>query len=120
MRAAKKALFCKGHQYRAHVQAGYVVEYLLRLVMPLAVSGSRSPGALTCVDVVGAGDRDRTGMASLEGWGSTIELHPRTHVGGQIKRSRVPLRWRRPWMGRRDAVRGGPRKPLDCIERPGA
>ncbi len=25
---------------------------------------------------VGAGDRDRTGMASLEGWGSTIELHP--------------------------------------------
>src|SRR5215217_6849504 len=25
----------------------------------------------------GAGDRDRTGMASLEGWGSTIELHPR-------------------------------------------
>ena len=26
--------------------------------------------------VIGAGDRDRTGMASLEGWGSTIELHP--------------------------------------------
>lgn len=25
----------------------------------------------------GAGDRDRTGMTSLEGWGSTIELHPR-------------------------------------------
>jgi hypothetical protein len=25
----------------------------------------------------GAGDRDRTGMVSLEGWGSTIELHPR-------------------------------------------
>jgi hypothetical protein len=24
-----------------------------------------------------AGDRDRTGRASLEGWGSTIELHPR-------------------------------------------
>jgi hypothetical protein len=23
-----------------------------------------------------AGDRDRTGMTSLEGWGSTIELHP--------------------------------------------
>ena len=22
-------------------------------------------------------DRDRTGVASLEGWGSTIELHPR-------------------------------------------
>ena len=27
---------------------------------------------------VGAGDRDRTGTTSLEGWGSTIELHPRT------------------------------------------
>jgi Phage integrase family len=26
---------------------------------------------------VGAGDRDRTGMTSLEGWGSTIELRPR-------------------------------------------
>src|SRR5947208_12456267 len=25
-----------------------------------------------------AGDRDRTGMASLEGWGSAIELHPRS------------------------------------------
>jgi DNA-directed RNA polymerase specialized sigma24 family protein len=27
----------------------------------------------------GAGDRDRTGMTSLEGWGSAIELHPRDH-----------------------------------------
>ena len=25
----------------------------------------------------GAGDGDRTRMASLEGWSSTIELHPR-------------------------------------------
>ncbi len=33
----------------------------------------RRSGAVSC----GAGDRDRTGMASLEGWGSTIELHPR-------------------------------------------
>ena len=33
----------------------------------------------------GAGDRDRTGMASLEGWGSTIELHPHfyAHLGGE-------------------------------------
>ena len=31
---------------------------------------------LTCGLSCGAGDRDRTGMASLEGWGSTIELHP--------------------------------------------
>ena len=28
----------------------------------------------------GAGDRDRTGMASLEGWGSTIELHPQMKI----------------------------------------
>ena len=27
-----------------------------------------------------AGDRDRTGMASLEGWGSAIELHPRSNA----------------------------------------
>jgi hypothetical protein len=33
--------------------------------------------ALTWTFSVGAGDRDRTGMASLEGWGSAIELHPR-------------------------------------------
>ena len=34
----------------------------------------------------GAGDRDRTGMTSLEGWGSTIELHPQCWVD---QRSRV-------------------------------
>ena len=28
----------------------------------------------------GAGDGDRTRMASLEGWGSTIELHPRVSL----------------------------------------
>ena len=30
----------------------------------------------------GAGDRDRTGIASLEGWSSTIELHPPGREGG--------------------------------------
>jgi hypothetical protein len=30
--------------------------------------------------IVGAGDGDRTRMASLEGWSSTIELHPRVSV----------------------------------------
>ena len=29
----------------------------------------------------GAGDRDRTDIISLEGWGSTIELHPHTGTG---------------------------------------
>jgi hypothetical protein len=44
---------------------------------------SGAKAALSCADGhppwsgCGAGDRDRTGMASLEGWGSTIELHPR-------------------------------------------
>lgn len=33
---------------------------------------------------VGAGDRDRTGMTSLEGWGSAIELHPRSAARGRI------------------------------------
>jgi hypothetical protein len=28
----------------------------------------------------GAGDENRTRMASLEGWGSAIELHPRSAV----------------------------------------
>jgi len=28
----------------------------------------------------GAGDGDRTRMASLEGWSSTIELHPRVCI----------------------------------------
>ena len=34
---------------------------------------------LISLEIKRAGDRDRTGMASLEGWGSTIELHPRVH-----------------------------------------
>ena len=29
----------------------------------------------------GAGGGDRTRIASLEGWNSTIELHPRTKIG---------------------------------------
>jgi hypothetical protein len=53
----------------APLNAGYVVEYLSRLVMPLESVSQGSSVALTCVDLVGAGDRDRTGMASLEGWG---------------------------------------------------
>jgi hypothetical protein len=35
--------------------------------------------------IVGAGDGDRTRMASLEGWSSTIELHPR--VSKETRRS---------------------------------
>ena len=33
--------------------------------------------------IVGAGDGDRTRMASLEGWSSTIELHP--HVSMRLE-----------------------------------
>ena len=32
--------------------------------------------------ICGAGDGDRTRMASLEGWSSTIELHPRSRETG--------------------------------------
>ena len=44
--------------------------------------------------IVGAGDGDRTRMASLEGWSSTIELHPhlsnteKTILGDAINVSR--------------------------------
>jgi hypothetical protein len=51
----------------------------------------------------GAGDRDRTGIASLEGWSSTIELRPRggsayrDHAQGLVRRKRrSPLRSARP------------------------
>jgi hypothetical protein len=53
---------------------------------------------LSCADghtswsVRGAGDRDRTGMASLEGWGSTIELHPRDCVTERVTNAVLPLR----------------------------
>src|SRR5262249_26806040 len=44
-----------------------------------------------------AGDRDRTGMASLEGWGSAIELHPRRRGAGwadlATRRLEYPVRW---------------------------
>src|SRR3954452_9529755 len=46
-------------------------------------SSRASPVGLTgrfTWEMHGAGDRDRTGMTSLEGWGSTIELHPRDGV----------------------------------------
>ena len=36
----------------------------------------------------GAGDRDRTRMTSLEGWGSAIELHPRERCSGSAVRRR--------------------------------
>jgi Phosphotransferase enzyme family len=44
---------------------------------PASTSGSRN-WLLTRALSRGAGDGNRTRMASLEGWGSAIELHPRT------------------------------------------
>ena len=35
----------------------------------------------------GAGDENRTRMASLEGWGSAIELHPRSVMILHARRS---------------------------------
>jgi hypothetical protein len=50
--------------------------------------GQRAIRPVTCR----AGDRDRTGMASLEGWGSAIELHPREQliVHGSARRPGLP------------------------------
>ena len=45
-------------------------------------------GCLTCDIQRGAGDGNRTRMASLEGWGSAIELHPRGRRGYQRRESR--------------------------------
>ncbi len=39
---------------------------------------------------IGAGDRDRTDVISLEGWGSTIELHPQKWSGRQDLNLRPP------------------------------
>ena len=38
--------------------------------------------------MVGAGDGNRTHVTSLEGWGSTIELHPRN---SEFPRFRPPV-----------------------------
>jgi hypothetical protein len=44
---------------------------------------------------IGAGDGNRTHTASLEGWSSTIELHPRREpVLGIVRLRRSPLSWR--------------------------
>ena len=69
--------------------------------------GSGVKAALSCADghtswsVRGAGDRDRTGMASLEGWGSTIELHPHAYRGS-LTRARAAVS-----AGRRPRLAGG-------------
>jgi hypothetical protein len=45
----------------------------------IAEAGSQTRVMLvTCTDVNRAGDGNRTRMTSLEGWGSTIELRPRS------------------------------------------
>ena len=51
----------------------------------LATNGANPIDMVRALDLRGsrklrAGDRDRTGMTSLEGWGSTIELHPHDSV----------------------------------------
>ena len=51
--------------------------------------------SLTCIDKMRAGDGNRTRMASLEGWGSTIELRPRGGGGSsriRLGRHRVAYR----------------------------
>ena len=40
--------------------------------------------------VFGAGDGNRTRVSSLEGWCSTIELHPQIHLSGCFSQSILP------------------------------
>jgi hypothetical protein len=62
-----------GRQHRAHVsKAGYVVEYPRRLSMRIDLASSGPFGAVTSMDFVGAGDRDRTGMASCRSGGRPV------------------------------------------------
>ena len=61
-----------------HVAAACGGEGLLPIADVLLLRRETGPPTRLGVPFrVGAGDRDRTGMASLEGWGSAIELHPR-------------------------------------------
>ncbi len=56
--------------------------------------------------ICGAGDRDRTGMASLEGWGSTIELRPQApgdRSGAQPTCCQFQSAGRVLWVGAGDA-----------------
>jgi hypothetical protein len=53
-----------------------------------------------CTDT-GAGDGNRTRMTSLEGWSSTIELHPR----GGTRRHRHQVAYRLPGTYRRATAR---------------
>ena len=46
----------------------------------LKAHGGMAKAALTRDVRCGAGDENRTRMASLEGWGSAIELHPRSVI----------------------------------------
>jgi hypothetical protein len=54
-------------------------------------AGGTPRNALTTANVMGAGDGNRTRVASLEDWGSTIELRPRGPLTGRGHRIRCPL-----------------------------
>ena len=68
----------------------------------------------TCPDLgwsSGAGDRDRTGMTSLEGWGSTIELRPRGTCTVAYRLSHGAAAG----PGRRDPSRLQPAEPIGLV-----
>ncbi len=87
----------------------------------------------TSVARPGAGDGNRTRITSLEGWGSTIELHPHAetvyrpagagaiatrHLDKLWLRRHHPTQWGRIGVGNADGVRisqrGGYAAPLSC------
>src|SRR5271165_2826146 len=65
----------------------------------------------------GAGDGDRTHIASLEGWSSAIELHPHsTHRLDPCDRAAIPKRWWRGYPFRRTKYRLTPSSSRTIFE----
>ena len=74
--------------------------------------------SLTCIDKMRAGDGNRTRMASLEGWGSTIELRPRGGGGSsriRLGRHRVAYRVGGGVTAQRSPPRYGRGPGLPCL-----
>src|SRR3954447_12714138 len=54
------------------LQCGFV---RVNLALPIAAASCQKENTI-CFEAAGAGDGNRTHVTSLEGWSSTIELHP--------------------------------------------
>lgn len=72
----------KGARAHTHRTPGTTRTCNLRIRSPLLYPVELRGLADGVESVGGAGDGSRTRVTSLEGWGSTIELHPRFGAGG--------------------------------------